>query len=273
MIFRSLLAVALLLTYSEAFCRGSLRPLEQHKLVSKPLLPQTSPILSSCSTTTALEQASIATPFEEQQNNDFPVLEEIQSRLPNFRAAVGGRLLPKVRQGGLLERHPFMSAVLITTANAFAADLLTQVVFGAGGISSWNRKRSILFGVFGFLYQGCAQYAIVNWGWERLFPGTKPRNVVAKICGMNLLSDPLLFMPIFYIFKEFMVQGSLTWAVIKAALLAYQANALIDWRNSWMVWFPGHAVTYGVMPAHKRIPWMAFLSFFYMCILSVTRGG
>lgn len=113
-----------------------------------------------------------------------------------------------------------------------------------------------------------------NWGWERLFPGTTPRNVISKICGMNLLSDPLLFMPTFYIFREFMVQGTLTWSVVlTAALGSYQANAWVDWRNSWMVWFPGHAVTYGVMPTHKRIPWMAGLSFFYMCVLSLTRGG
>ena len=40
-----------------------------------------------------------------------------------------------------------------------------------------------------------------------------------------------------------------------------------------MVWFPGHTITYAVMAPHRRIPWMAFLSFFYMCILSFTRGG
>ena len=32
-------------------------------------------------------------------------------------------------------------------------------------------------------------------------------------------------------------------------------------------------VPYAVMAPHRRIPWMAFLSFFYMCILSFTRGG
>jgi hypothetical protein len=256
---RSWLAVVLLCSCSEAFCRDSRRPLAFHKSASQPSLHQHDRILSS----TALEQASIAPPLEESRG--FSVLENIRSRLPHFRA--GGL---QQKEGSFLERHPFLSAVIITTINSFAADLLTQVVFEA---SDWNRKRSLLFGAFGFIYQGCAQYAIVNWGWERLFPGTKPRNVVAKICGMNLLSDPILFMPTFYVFREFLLQGTLSWAVIKAALVGYQANALMDWRNSWMVWFPGHAVTYGVMPAHKRIPWMAFLSFFYMCILSLTRGA
>ena len=37
--------------------------------------------------------------------------------------------------------------------------------------------------------------------------------------------------------------------------------------------FPGHAVTYGVMPLHMRMPWIASLSFGYLSVLSFTRGG
>mmetsp|Transcript_13720 Transcript_13720/g.33215 ORF Transcript_13720/g.33215 Transcript_13720/m.33215 type:complete len:258 (-) Transcript_13720:132-905(-) len=170
----------------------------------------------------------------------------------------------------ILQKHPFMAACGITTINAFAADLLTQLVFES---NPWNAKRSAVFAAFGFLYQGMAQYAIVNLGWEKLFPGTKPKAVISKIFGMNLLSDPILFMPTFYIFKEVMTQGSFGLATVKAALMGYKANCLMDWRNSWMVWFPGHTITYGVMKPHQRIPWMAFLSFFYMCVLSITRGG
>jgi hypothetical protein len=107
---------------------------------------------------------------------------------------------------------------------------------------------------------------------------------------MNLLSDPFLFLPVFYTFKQFSsglvtaaadgtASGGLTGVVgatssiVKAAITTYKTNAFVDLRNSWMVWFPGHAVTYGLMPSHKRIPWMAFLSLFYMIILSLTRGG
>jgi len=179
----------------------------------------------------------------------------------------GGALEEK--KPSLLERHPFGSAVVITSVNAVAADLLTQLVFEKG---LWNPKRSLLFGAFGFLFQGMAQYAIVNLGWARIFPGNSKRAVVSKVCGMNLLSDPMLFFPLFYIFKE-TLQGGFAFATVKAALMSYKANCFMDWRNSWCVWFPGHAVTYGVMPLHARIPWMAFLSFFYMCVLSLTRGA
>eukprot|EP00539_Tryblionella_compressa_P004396 CAMPEP_0178733030 /NCGR_PEP_ID=MMETSP0744-20121128/577_1 /TAXON_ID=913974 /ORGANISM="Nitzschia punctata, Strain CCMP561" /LENGTH=273 /DNA_ID=CAMNT_0020385185 /DNA_START=55 /DNA_END=876 /DNA_ORIENTATION=- len=173
----------------------------------------------------------------------------------------------------LLKRHPFASAVTITTCNAVVADLLTQLVLEAGK-APFNLQRTILFGVFGFLYQGIFQYTLVNCVWERLFPGTSKKAVISKICAMNLISDPFLFLPVFYVFKQFLADGGVpSWSIFKAAFMTYKTNAFVDLRNSWMTWFPGHAVTYGVMPAHKRIPWMAFLSLFYMIVLSVTRGG
>jgi Mpv17 / PMP22 family len=186
-----------------------------------------------------------------------------------------------------LERHAFWVGVSITTVKAVLADLLTQFVLEQGKNNVvpyrvWNYQRTLVFGAFGLFYQGMVQYAIVNWFWERIFPGTKPRAVVSKICAMNLVSDPLLFMPTFYIFHQFMMTtgggtgnagAASVAATVQAALLSYKANCVMDWRNSWMIWFPGHAVTYGVLPPHQRIPWMAFLSFFYMCVLSYTRGG
>ena len=39
-----------------------------------------------------------------------------------------------------------------------------------------------------------------------------------------------------------------------------------------MVWIPGHTVTYGMMPPAFRLPWMSFLSFGYVGLLSMTRG-
>lgn len=172
-----------------------------------------------------------------------------------------------------LQNHPFAAAISITTCNAVVADLMTQLVLNSSK-APYQLSRTLLFAAFGFLYQGVVQYTLVNNVWEKLFPGTSTNNVVKKICAMNLISDPFLFLPVFYVFKQFLADGgNMSLGIIKAAISTYKANALVDLRNSWMVWFPGHAVTYGVMPQHKRIPWMAFLSLFYMIVLSLTRGG
>ena len=39
-----------------------------------------------------------------------------------------------------------------------------------------------------------------------------------------------------------------------------------------VVWIPAHCVTYGVVPPHLRMPWIAMLSFGYVSLLSATRG-
>lgn len=196
------------------------------------------------------------------------------SALPPILGAIrhrgGGGVDRNEQSESFLKRHPFASAVTITTCNAVAADIFTQLIVQQKSIKGeWDVQRTMLLGAFGLLFQGCAQYAVVNI-WERFFPGTSPKSVLAKILGMNLLSDPLLFFPCFYTFQTFLEQRELA---IGSAMGRYSQNCWSDWRNSWMVWFPGHTITYAVMAPHRRIPWMAFLSFFYMCILSFTRGG
>ena len=188
------------------------------------------------------------------------------------RGGGGGGVDRNEQSESFLKRHPFASAVTITTCNAVAADIFTQLIVQQKSIKKgeWDVQRTILLGAFGLLFQGCAQYAVVNIVWERFFPGTSPKSVLAKILGMNLLSDPLLFFPCFYMFQTLLEQRELA---IGSAMKRYSQNCWSDWRNSWMVWFPGHTITYAVMAPHRRIPWMAFLSFFYMCILSFTRGG
>ncbi len=200
----------------------------------------------------------------------------------------------------LVRRKPFKSALVVTTVKTVAADLIVQLAVQK---QEWDPRRTALFGAFGLIYQGAAQYVVVNIVIERtvnaLFPGQTTRAVVAKCAVMNGLADPLLFLPTFYIFKETIhrahmpdlstVRRPLQQRVIPAtrhpnpnpnlscpqvsgALAKYRQNCLLDIRNSWMVWIPGHTVTYGMMPPAFRLPWMSFLSFGYVGLLSVTRG-
>ena len=103
----------------------------------------------------------------------------------------------------LVRREPFKSALVVTTVKTVAADLIVQLAVQK---QEWDPRRTALFGAFGLIYQGAAQYVVVNIVIERtvnaLFPGQTTRAVVAKCAVMNGLADPLLFLPTFYIFKE-----------------------------------------------------------------------
>lgn len=59
---------------------------------------------------------------------------------------------------------------------------------------------------------------------------------------------------------------------MRRALTKYRSNCYEDIRNTWMVWVPGHLVTYGLLPPQFRLPWMSVLSFGYVGLLSATRG-
>jgi len=159
-----------------------------------------------------------------------------------------------------------------------AADLLVQFAFER---RAWDPYRTCLFATFGAVYQGAAQYFIVNKVIEPLFSGNTRRAVFSKICAQNFVADPFIFLPTFYCFKEVasaqQVQKTLVPTIsvsqmVSQALRKYQQNCFSDLRNTWSLWIPGHFVTFGLCPIHLRLPWMAFLSFGYVLVLSGTRG-
>lgn len=179
----------------------------------------------------------------------------------------------------VMAAYPFATGVGITMAKTTAADLLVQFVIEQ---QRWDLHRTALFASFGCLYQGAVQYAIVNLVLEPAFPGNMRRAVLSKIFCMNFISDPLLFLPTFYVFKEVaseqekqkrLVPTLSLPVVAKGALEKYKQNCYEDWRNTWSVWIPGHFVTYAICPLHLRLPWMSVLSFGYVLILSLTRGS
>ena len=91
----------------------------------------------------------------------------------------------------------------------------------------------------------------------------------------NLIADPVFFFPTFYTLKEALArppEEALRLDTVRVALNKYYTNCFVDWRNTWGVWFGGHVVTFGLMPMHLRMPWIAAVSFGYLSLLSVTRG-
>ena len=169
-----------------------------------------------------------------------------------------------------IRRHPFKASLCITTAKTVTADFFVQRVVERR--DTWDTRRTLVFGIFGFGFQGGIQYGIVNHVFEPLFPGRAPARVAAKILGMNLMSDPFVFLPTFYLVKEGLQREELSWRMASSAMDKYRDNIIVDCCNSWMIWFPGHIVTYGLMPPAFRLPWMSLVSFGYVCLLSVTRG-
>ena len=109
--------------------------------------------------------------------------------------------------------------------------------------------------------------------FERIWPGRTWGNTIAKIAASNLISDPVFFFPTFYTFREVCNTGELGPQSFTNGLHRYSQNYFNDWLNSWAIWVPGYTVTYAGMPTHLRMPWIAGVSFGYVCLLSLTRGA
>ena len=87
----------------------------------------------------------------------------------------------------------------------------------------------------------------------------------------NLIADPFFF-PI--LLAEGVRRRSECTRLRRCPPLAkYRSNLFEDIRNSWMIWFPTHAVTYALVPIHLRMPWVACVSFGYVGLVSMMRGA
>mmetsp|Transcript_29976 Transcript_29976/g.41845 ORF Transcript_29976/g.41845 Transcript_29976/m.41845 type:complete len:239 (+) Transcript_29976:57-773(+) len=174
------------------------------------------------------------------------------------------------------QRRPLLASVLSTTSKAWAADLFVQKV-----VEKRDRidlRRSVLFASFAMTYQGLFQYATFNTLGTYIWPGQGLRAVVSKVIGVNFFLDPVFFFPSFYTMKE-LVNVNVTDGrkleisqALSDGMKKYRQNCYQDWFNTWVMWVPGHIITFGVVPPHLRMPWVAALSFSYMCVLSFSRG-
>ena len=164
--------------------------------------------------------------------------------------------------------------MVITTTKAGLADLLVQTCVER--CAEVDERRLATFFLFGCMYQGCFQYWVFNVWFEGMFPGRALLPTIKKILAANIIADPVFFFPAFYTLKEALArrpEDVFRLDTIRAALRQYYQNCFDDWRNTWGVWLPGHAITYGVCPIHLRMPWIAAVSFGYLSLLSFTRGS
>lgn len=183
--------------------------------------------------------------------------------------------LPLLELNDDIRAHPIAFSVGITGFKAGLADFLVQL-YRVPAKEPFSYRRLATFALTGAVYQGLFQYWLFNVVFVAWFPGHTLRATMQKVLAANLLADPVFFFPFFYLLHEALARSPgkvFRIDTVSAALGKYYNNCLIDWRNSWSIWLPGHAVTYGVMPPHLRMPWIAAVSFGYIALLSVTRGS
>jgi len=170
----------------------------------------------------------------------------------------------------VMMRFPWSSSLLITTGKTAAADLFVQKIVEKKKEIDW--RRNAVFGGFGLVYLGCFQYYMYNFIYWRMFPGLSIKMTAAKVIFDQLVLHPVCYFPVFYYFQQGINTREWGFTAFKRAMEVYGENFTADLPRLWAFWFPAQSVTFGLMPMHLRLPWVAFISFFFTACLSWWRG-
>ena len=203
---------------------------------------------------------------------------------------------------------PVEAAALTCGAKAAASDTISQrrASLAALGFQNFCWSRNAVFTAYGAIYTGCVQHYLYNEVYPQIFgSSTSMATVLETVAFDNLVHAPLLCLPSLYLLKAvvfeqplkevgFRIRGSnrrrlslfmpslppcLSCLLTQTApaqsqgLSKYLADARGDLLlNYWAVWTPAQCLTFSVVPEHLRIPFVAFVSFFWLIILSTISS-
>mmetsp|Transcript_21946 Transcript_21946/g.32862 ORF Transcript_21946/g.32862 Transcript_21946/m.32862 type:complete len:330 (+) Transcript_21946:1854-2843(+) len=137
--------------------------------------------------------------------------------------------------------------------------------------NSLEVQRNLAFILYGGLYQGMAQQYIYN----SLFPawfgtGNDMMTVLTKVSFDLLVLSPLVCIPIAYFVKALIYGQNLSQGLEKYIYDLRYNNLLLTYYS---IWFPAGCLSFGVIPDHLRIAFIAFVSFFWLIILSTVSSS
>lgn len=131
-------------------------------------------------------------------------------------------------------------------------------------------KRNIAFILYGSLYQGCAQEFIYNHLYPVWFgSATSVPVVLTKVFFDLLIQTTTVTLPIAYLTKSLIYRYS-----FKEAMRRYvddiNNHGLL--KKYFLLWGPVQCITFGIVPEHYRVTFVAFVSFFWLIILSTIAS-
>lgn len=186
-----------------------------------------------------------------------------------------------------LESQPYLAAFLTCSFKASAADLVAQTKLAATddkSLSSEETKhfdlsRNLAFLFYGGLWQGMFQQFLFTTIYPSIFgvDHSSMAAVAPQVAFDTLFMGPCVFLPVCYTVKSFFASANdgFSWDTVQSGLTKYrddvtQAGLL---QLFWSMWIPAQFLTFGVMPPHLRVIFVAMVSFFWVCALSTISSS
>jgi protein Mpv17 len=149
-------------------------------------------------------------------------------------------------------------------------DATTTTATSTTGSSKTDQRRNVAFLLYGALYQGVAQEYIYNHLYPLYFGvGRDARVVLMKVAFDLLLQTTLITLPIAYMTKALIYQYSFREAIRRYINDVRNHGLLIKYFS---LWGPVQCITFSIIPEHYRITFIAFVSFFWLIILSTISS-
>mmetsp|Transcript_23075 Transcript_23075/g.32963 ORF Transcript_23075/g.32963 Transcript_23075/m.32963 type:complete len:275 (+) Transcript_23075:76-900(+) len=163
---------------------------------------------------------------------------------------------------------PLTSAFVTCGIKASAADLVAQK--RAASLDETDeeieKRRNFAFFLYGGLYQGMAQEILFNEIFPKIFgQGTDIITVISKVSFDMLVVSPFVCLPVAYLVKSVIFQYSVGEALARYKDDVMKNGLLLKY---WSLWGPVQCLTFGVVPVHLRIAFIAVISFFWLIIFS-----
>lgn len=180
------------------------------------------------------------------------------------RLQLWSEVLPAIE--GFYHAAPYAAGGLVCGIKASAADFVAQ----KRQLDKFQLARNVAFLLYGALYQGVAQEYVYNHCYDVWFGvANSPTVVLKKVLFDLLVQTTVVTLPMAYLTKAAIFRYSFV-----EGLRRYKNDVLNHGllTKYFKLWGPVQCLTFGVVPQHLRISFIAAVSFFWLIILSTVSG-
>jgi hypothetical protein len=173
------------------------------------------------------------------------------------------------------QTQPYMAAFLTCACKASAADLFAQKNKDPDQDTAIDVSRNLAFLAYGGIWQGLFQQFLFTALYPLLFAGNTWDSILGQVAFDTTVMGPMVCLPIVYTVKNLFRTGDLSGETVTEALETYYDHVTTRGllTTYWYIWIPAQCATFGFVPPHLRVLFVAAVSFFWVTKLSAISAS
>jgi hypothetical protein len=166
---------------------------------------------------------------------------------------------------------PYTSAFVTCGIKSSFADFVAQFKMKDDEKKSFNFQRNAAYILYGGIYLGCGLKFIYASVFPILFgTGLELSVVASKVLFDNFVLSPFLTFPLAYVAKSIVNRKTVLSGIQRYVHDVKERGLLF---RAWALWIPVQSLTFSVVPDHLQIPFIAYVSFFWLILLSSIESA